>query len=180
MLIMRFSWIPQLPPVRPAAVTAGEAQQIRLAIMANIQRRIPADIKVVLPVDVDDPAVSPSKTFSTLSAHFSHVDQFLHDNLRTQADNRTMGQSERVHNCLKWLKELRARMIETKFPQIEDESTSIKWIVRGIVSHHHYNQLACAWSAAGPPSQISELEAIMSNEEAEVDRQKWTHNFNPS
>lgn len=42
--IIRCSWILNDPPVRPAGVMAGEAQQIRLAIMANFQRRIPSDI----------------------------------------------------------------------------------------------------------------------------------------
>lgn len=60
-LIMRCLWVLQKPPVRPANVSAGETQQIRLAIMANFQRRIPSDIKVVLSVDVDDPVISPSK-----------------------------------------------------------------------------------------------------------------------
>lgn len=83
-----------------------------------------------------------------------------------------MGRSERVHNYVKWHRELRAKMIEAKFPGIDDETSSIKWIVRVIAAHHHYGQLACAWRAAGPPTTISEIEAIMSNDKAEVDRQK--------
>lgn len=164
--IMRCSWILNDPPIRPAGVTVGEAQKIRLAIMANFQLRIPSDIKVVLSVDVDDPVVSPSKTFSTLTAHFSRLDPFFHDKLRTQTDNRTMGRSERVNNYIKWHRELRAKMLEAKFQGVEEESLSIKWIVRGIASHHHYGQLACAWRAEGPPTTISEIEAIMTNEEA--------------
>lgn len=83
--MMRYSWILNEPLVRPARVTAGEAQQIRLDIMANFQRHIPSDIKAVLSVDVDDPVVSPSKTFSTITAHFSRLEPLLHENLRTQA-----------------------------------------------------------------------------------------------
>lgn len=62
-------------------------------------------------------------------------------------------------------------MLEAQFPGVEEEETSIKRIM-GIATHQHYGQLASAWRAAGPPTTISELEAIMSNEEAEVDRQK--------
>lgn len=120
--IMRCYWTLQEPPVRPANVTAGEAQQIHLAIMANFQRRIPSDIKVLLPVDFDDPVISLSKTFSNLTAHFSRIDPFLHDNLRTQVDNCTMGRSERVHNYIKWHRELRAKMLEAKFPGIDEEN----------------------------------------------------------
>lgn len=65
--------------------------------MANFQRRIPSDIKLVLPVDVDEPVISPSKTCSALTAHFSRVDPFLHENLRMQADKRTIGRSKQVH-----------------------------------------------------------------------------------
>lgn len=109
--IMRCSWILQDPPVRAAVVSAGEAQKIRLATMANFQRRISPDIEVILSVDVDDPAVSPSKTFATLTAHFSRLEPFLHDNLQTQADNRTMGRSESVHNYVKWHRKLRSKML---------------------------------------------------------------------
>lgn len=57
--IMSCSWILQELPLRPEGISAGEAQQIRIAIMDKFQRRIPDDIKVVLPVDVDDPVVPP-------------------------------------------------------------------------------------------------------------------------
>lgn len=41
-----------------------------------------------------------------------------------------MGRSECAQNYVKWHRELRAKILEAQFPDIEDEATSIKWIVR--------------------------------------------------
>lgn len=83
-----------------------------------------------------------------------------------------MGDIERVHNFIKWHRGIRAQIIEAQLPGVEEEATSIKWIIRGIATHQHYDQLESAWRDTGSPSSISELEAIMLNEKAEVDRQK--------
>lgn len=79
MHIMRCSWNLRDPPVRIAELTAGEAQKIRPAIMKNFQRRIPDFIKVVLADEVHEPAIPHSKTFGTLTVHFSIMKPFLHD-----------------------------------------------------------------------------------------------------
>lgn len=59
-------------------------------------------------------------------------------------------------------------MIDAQVP-ISNEEVKIKWVVRGLANHHTYGQLDSYWRASGLPSTISELEAIISNEEAEVE-----------
>lgn len=71
---------------------------------------------------------------------------------------------------MKWHRELRAQMIDEKFPEIANESITTKWVIRGLANHAQFSQLVTSWRASGPPSSLSELEAILSNEEAEIDR----------
>lgn len=106
-------------PVRPAEVSAGEAKNIRLAIMYNFQRRIPADVKVTSSVDLEYHAISPYKAFASLTYHFSRVEPFLQDNLRTKAENRVMDRSERVKKYIQWNRELRAKKLDAQFPGVD-------------------------------------------------------------
>lgn len=62
---MRFSWVQTVAGIlmRPERFTEGEAQKIRIEIMANFHRQIPLEIKVAIPVDFEDPGILPSKSF---------------------------------------------------------------------------------------------------------------------
>lgn len=81
-----------------------------------------------------------------------------------------LGKNEKVAKYMKWHRELRAQMIDAKFPEIENESVTIKWVIRGLANHVHFSQLASFWRASGPPSSLSQLESILAHEEAEMDR----------
>lgn len=64
--ILRCGWILEDPPTRPADVTDGEEYQINTPIMANFLRKISAELKVALPINVDDAVMTPSRAYNTL------------------------------------------------------------------------------------------------------------------
>lgn len=85
-----------------------------------------------------------------------------------------MGRSERVYNYIKWHQELRVIVLEEQFLCIDEKVASIICAIRGSASHHHFNHLSFSWRAAATTSSLSEIEAIMTNDEAQHNRQeKW-------
>lgn len=162
--------------VRPHLVTDSDAQQLSIAIMANFQTRIPPDVKVSLPVNVDDSTVTPAKEFTTLTKHFSTPDPFVHDKLRALVESRAIGRLERVAKVMKWHRDMRARMLGAPFLNISDEAMTIEWILSVLKTHHDYKPLAQSWRASGPPSPMNELEVILASEETENDEAKKLNN----
>lgn len=174
--ILRCIWILETPPQRPDVVTDVEVYHISLEIMSNFHHKIPRELKVALPLDVDDTATTPSVEYSRLMEHLAKPNPYLYDNFRVQLESRSIGKSEKISKFMKWHHELRAQMVDTQFPDIESEATTIKWFIRGLDIHTQYNQLVSSWRASGPPDTLSEFESILSNEEAELDRTRRMDN----
>lgn len=170
--ILCCNWILDDPPVRPVDVTDGEQQQITIAIMAEFQRKTPPEIKVSLLINVDSNTTTPSMAYNQLVSHFSHPDPYLHDKFRSQLEKRAIDKHEKAAKYMKWHRKVRAQMMEAKFPGVEREASTIKWVVCGHAKHQSYNQLASSWRASGPLATLFELEAIFANEEAEVEQAK--------
>lgn len=170
--ILRCDWILADPPTPPPDVNDGEKHQITVALMANFRRKIPAELKVSLPINVDDETVTPSSAYNSLLAHFSKPDPYVHEKLRLQVEARNIGKNEKISKYMKWHRELRAQMIDAKYPEITDEKITIKWVVRGLSNHIQYSPLASSWRASDPPASLSELEAILASEEAEMERNR--------
>lgn len=63
-------------------------------------------------------------------------------------------------------------MMDAMFPDIEKEATTIQLVVRELTNHHNYSQIERSGRASVPPATLSELEAILANEEAEIERAK--------
>lgn len=63
-------------------------------------------------------------------------------------------------------------MVAAQYPVIENESMTAKWILRGLKSHPDYMNIAQAWRVTEFPPSVLEMEAVMENEEAEVDNKK--------
>lgn len=97
--ILLCNWILERAPKRPADVTDIEEYPITRAIMANFRRKIPAELKVSLPINFDDDSMTPSRAYNTLIEHFSKPDPFLHDNFRSQFVN--IAGNEKVANYMK-------------------------------------------------------------------------------
>lgn len=144
--------------------------------MANFRRKILPEMKVSLPIDVDDEATNTSQKFRQLMDQFAKPDPYLHDKFRAQLEYRAIGKSEKIAKFMKWHRELRAQMVDAQFPDIKSEATTIKWVISGLANHQQYSQLASSWRASGPPYSLSELEAILVNEEAEFDRSRRMDN----
>lgn len=116
--------------------------------------------------------MTPSRAYNSLITHFSKPDPYVHDKLRSQIESRHIGKNEKIAKHMKWHREIRAQMIDAKFPGIAVEKGTIKWVVRGLSNHMQYSQLASSWRASGHPASLSELEAILANEEADMDRNR--------
>lgn len=89
--ILCCDWILAYSPTRPAHVNDGEKHQINIAIMSNFRRKIPAKLKVSIPIDVDHEATTSSCAYNSLVAHFSKPDPYVHDKLRSQLKARNIG-----------------------------------------------------------------------------------------
>lgn len=153
--ILRCSWILYTPPTRPVDVTDTDIHQVNLAIMASFRRKIPPELKVSLPVYVDDDDTTPSQAYRQLMDHFARSDPYLHDKFRAQLESRVIGKSEKMENFMKWHRELRAQMVDAQFTDIKQEATTIKWIIRGLSSHPQYTKMAISWQASGQLSSLS-------------------------
>lgn len=90
-------------------------------------------------------------TYNRLLEHFPRSDLYINDKFRSQLEARAIGKNEKIAKYMKWHRELRAHMIDAKFPGIVNEAKKIKWVVRGLVSYHQYGQLASLWRDSDPP-----------------------------
>lgn len=73
---------------------------------------------------------------------------------------------------MKWNRELHAQMIDAKFSDISDEKVTIKWVARGLSNDIQYRQLERSRKASVPPASLSDIRAILANEEVEVERSR--------
>lgn len=69
--ILKCSWILDSPPTQPYDITPGEVHQITIAIMDNLRRKIPPEMKVSLPIDVDADTTNPSQEFKQVMEHYA-------------------------------------------------------------------------------------------------------------
>lgn len=79
-----------------SGVTDVEAYQS--IIMAIFQRKIPSELKVALPLNVDDPNATPYEAYKKLTENFAIPDPFVHDRLRAKVECRMICRTEKSPN----------------------------------------------------------------------------------
>lgn len=80
----------------PDDVTDGEVHQVTLAIVDKFRWKIPPELKVLLPIDVDDAAMTPYRSIRELMVHYAKTDPYLHDKFRARPESRCIGKSEKL------------------------------------------------------------------------------------
>lgn len=61
-------------------------------------------------------------------------------------------------------------MIDSKFLEITNEATTIRRVFRGLEEHVKFRKLASFFRASDPIASLYEMEVILANEDADVDR----------
>lgn len=145
-------------------IEARHQRKMIAAVRGLIRKSVPEAIRVELPVGCL--SQTPDKILSDIATTFLDSSEAVHRRLEVEATSIQLKPGQRISEYLTKHKEIRRRMHQASFPNIQDEVTSVRFAVNGLTGHPRYQEAARAIRLTGIPASLRTLEDRLLEDES--------------